>query len=199
VVRLSEKPDYIFFRMEDNQLIHNKKIRIHLLVWSAMLLYLMISPRIYTHFILTSGKPVFYSQELPSATTKIEYWVDRLDPIQVEGQKLYHLWGWGFIAGEPDHASYERFIVLKSNTKTYFFLANRTERPDVQTYFGDLYNNVTNTGFSTEIAKEAITMGNYSIGILFNNQNSDASFYIETNKEIVKTPNQLKLILADNQ
>ncbi len=176
-------------------MIYLKKYRFHLLIWAVMLCYLAAAPALYAEFILRNGKPVSLNQELPEPTTEALGEANRLDPTSLNGQNQYNLWGWAFIKGEEDQTIYERFVVLRSNTRTYFFSTEIISFPQVQTLFPYLDQDVTETGFSTYLAKEAIARGTYRVGFLFRHKSTADAFYIETNKVMVKTANQLKLTI----
>jgi hypothetical protein len=176
-----------------------KKVWFHILVWALMLAYMIVAPDLYVRFVLNNGKPIQFSEELPAVTDQISFSVDILDPIVLDRQDLYDLWGWAFLQGEPEQSQYERFIVLQSDTNIYFFPTQSSERPDVQEAFPDLTINVLNSGFSTFISKDVVRLGSYQIGIVFRHQSSNAIYYVVTNKMIVRTANQLQLEIADLQ
>jgi hypothetical protein len=171
-----------------------RKYWFHILVWVAMVIYVVIAPSAYARFILRDGKPVSLDLVLPANTAKMMYSVDRLDPIIFHGQNLYTLWGWAFIPGEADQSIYERFIVLRSDTKTYFFPVVNSTRPDVQSAFANLHLDLLNSGFTTYLAKDDIPRGSYRVGILFRHKASSLLKYLDTNSIIIRTANQLQLV-----
>ena len=139
------------------------------------------------------GKPVEFSQELPAITKQIKYSVDGMDLKTSNGQALYFLRGWSFISEDPNQSTYERLIVLQSDTKTYFFPSERYNRPGVQETYKALNMDLLNSGFHTYISPDVIEPGTYHIGILFINQSSNALYYKVTNKMITRTDHQLQL------
>jgi hypothetical protein len=176
-----------------------KKGGFHIVVWALMVTYVVSAPDLYVRFVLKNGKPVQLSDGLPTVTYQISFSVDRMDPMVLDGQDLFNLWGWAFLREEPDQSQYERFIVLKSDTNTYFFQTQSADRPDVQEAFPDLTINVLNSGFSTLISKDVIQLGSYQIGIFFKQSSDNAVYYVVTNKMIVRTGNQLQLVITDEQ
>lgn len=174
-------------------LIWLRKQWIHILIWVAMLLYVVMAPAAYARFILRDGKPIYLDLILPHNSDKIMYSVDRLDPIIFHGQSLYDLWGWAFIE-DTNQSLYERYIVLRSEAKTYFFPVVSSNRPDVQSAFSSMHLDILYSGFITYIAKDDIERGSYRVGVLFRHKNSSLSvYYIDTNSNIIRTANQLKL------
>ena len=176
-----------------------KKYRFHILVWLFMLGYLTFAPDLYVRFVLKNGKPIQFQEKLPAATDMISFWVDRIDPVVSQGQVLYNLWGWAFLREEPDQSQYERFIVLRSDSQNYYFLAQTNERLDVEEAFPELTIDVSNSGFSTLIAKDAIRPGSYHIGIIFRHQSGNFIYFAATENVLVRTPNQLQLISDNSQ
>ena len=133
---------------------------IHILVWVAMLIYVAAAPPFYARYLLRDGRSVSFDGELPQRLTKrISYSIDRFDPVVLHGQNLYDLWGWSFMKGESDQSTYERLIVLQSDSQTYFFSTANNARPDVQVLFADLHLDLMNTGFTTYISKDVIERG----------------------------------------
>jgi len=167
----------------------------HILVSVSMFVYVALAPHVYTRFVVDEGKPVPFDQELPKQTDQISYSVDRLDLIK--GQGLFNLWGWSFFRGDADQSAYERWIILQSGAQTYFYRAEPFQRRELQTAFPDVDIDLTNAGFFVHISKYAIEPGTYQIGILFRHKSSDALYYVVTNKAIFRTPNQIRLDVAN--
>ena len=168
----------------------------HSLIWIVMIIYLGVGPTLYARFIIKDGKPIEFNQRLPAPTDQIMLSADRLDPFTYNGQELYKLLGWSFYLGAQDQASYDRFIVLQSETRTYFFSTQSTERADVQKYFADLNLDLLNSGYSALISKDFIRNGNYHIGVLFAQQADNSLLYFASDKIVTRTANQL--ILGDS-
>jgi hypothetical protein len=182
---------------EDSLLPILQKNRFHILIWVVMIIYLFIAPDLFTRFILTNGKAIEFSQELPATTDQIKLQVDNLDSIKSDGQELFQLWGWSFLLSDPNQAIYDRFIVLQSDTRIYFFPTQTVERQGVQETFKDLNMDLLFSGYSTIICKDVIKPGRYQIGIVFKNQFDNSTYYIRSNKLLVRTANQLILELND--
>jgi hypothetical protein len=161
-----------------------------------MLIYLAVGPAVYARYIVKYGKPVGFIQELPAVTDQIMFTADRLDLYTYNGLDLFYLLGWSFVLGEQDQASYDRFIVLQSETRTYFFPTQSTERADVQKYFADLNLDLLYSGYSALISKDLIQKGNYHLGILYEHRADDSFLFFASDKIVTRTANQL--ILGDN-
>jgi hypothetical protein len=160
-----------------------------------MLIYAVAAHPFYAHYILKDGKPVSFDQELPQRMTKrITHEIDRIDPVVLRGQNLYEIWGWSFIKEEPDQSVYERFIVLQSDSQTYFFTTTNKVRPDVQAEYADIQLDLSNSGFSSYLSKDMIERGIYKIGILLRNRNNGTVYYLVTPKSIIRTANKLQLL-----
>jgi hypothetical protein len=168
---------------------------IHILVWIMMSIYVVTAPDIYTRLILKEGKPVQFDLEIPKPTDQISYSVDRLDFIK--GQGLFNLWGWSFLRGDRNQADYERWIILQSSTKTYFYISESFQRPELQSAFKDIDIDLSHAGFFVHISKYAIEPGTYKIGILFRHKSGDTLQYVITNKTIVRTPNQIRMDVSN--
>jgi len=168
-----------------------QKNRFHILVWMLLILYIVFGPVIYTRYFLKNGKPIELNQALPATSDQIKFTVDYLDPIRINGQDLYNLQGWSFFLGDPDQAKYDRYIVLQSDTRTYFFPVQSMERSDVQKAFKDINMDLLNSGFSSIISKDVIQPGKYHLGILFKDQSSNNAYYFDSNKTLIRTANQL--------
>jgi hypothetical protein len=187
-----QKNKNVHYSLRDILLIAQKKW-MHILIWLMMIFYFFTGSSLYTHFILANGKPVEFAQGLPLTTDQIKYGVDSLNSIKVNGQDLYKLSGWSFYLNDPDQDKYTRYVVIQSNSKTYFFTTQSQDRVDVQRAFNNLNLNLRNSGYSTIISKDVIRPGRYQIGILFEDNSQNAVYYIITNKILVRTPNYLRL------
>ena len=168
----------------------------HSLIWIVMIIYLGVGPTLYARFIIKDGKPIEFNQSLPAPTDQIMFNADKLDPFTYNGQELYILLGWTFFLGTQDQALFDRFIVLQSDTSTYFFPTQSMERADVQEYFNDLNLDLLNSGYTALISKNFIRNGNYHIGVLFVQQADNSLLYFVSNKIAIRTANHL--ILGDN-
>lgn len=173
---------------------HIRKRWIHILIWLLMILYLTISPNIIDQIMITEGKPIQYSVVSLEPSDIIRYSVDRLDSITINGQNIFNIWGWSFITTDKEQANYEIFLVLESNKIKYYFLTKSYERAELQTAFKDVDIVLQNSGFKANIAKETLKSGTYNIGILYRNKISGDTYYQITNAQLLKTPNNLKLL-----
>jgi hypothetical protein len=157
-----------------------------------MLIYFIFAPSLYSRFVLNNGKNIQYDEKLPRETGRISYYFDNLEPVVIDGEELSSLWGWAFLQEEPDQSQYERIVVLKSDSRIYFFPTQSFQRSDVQAAFSDLGIDIQDSGFSTYISKEVIRPGSYRIGFVFKNQMTDEIFYSLSNNILVRTANQFQ-------
>lgn len=169
-----------------------KKHWVHILVWLLMLTYVIFAPSLYGRFVLKSGKSIQFPEELPKETGRISYYFDNMELIVIDGQELSSLWGWAFLQEEPDQSQFERIVVLKSDSNTYFFPTQSFQRSDVQAAFSNLGIDVQNSGFSTYLSKDVVRPGSYRIGFVFKNQTTNAIYFELSNKIIVRTANQFQ-------
>ncbi len=165
----------------------------HLVIWGMMVLYLIVAPGIYDHFFVVEGKPIEVNVRLPAMVGESRSGVDALVIYNKQGG-VYQLWGWAFpmVNKSIPAGDYERQIVLATPTRNYVFAAETVERADVQEYFNDLGMDLTNSGFSALISKNAIELGEYRLGIVFRNLQDNTAYYIDTKRSLIRTPNQLK-------
>jgi hypothetical protein len=168
---------------------------IHILIWAAMLTYAAIAPKLYVQFFLKEGKPAQFDFSIPQPTDQISFAVDRLELTKEPA--LFNLWGWSFFRGDTNQAAYERWIVLQSKENTYFYRSESFERSELQSAFEDVNIDLTNAGYNTYISKDAIARGEYQIGILFKHKSSNLTYYVVTDKMIVRTPNQILLVASN--
>lgn len=143
--------------------------------------------------VYAEGSPLVMEPITLEQTDFLKYSVDRLDPITVNGQNIYYLWGWSFPTTGLDQANFDIYLVLKSDTSEYYYLSESLERLDLQKAFPEVQMDLSNSGFKVLIAKEKILEGRYVIGIIYKNKSDGTTYYILTNKEIVRTPDTFTL------
>lgn len=175
-----------------------KKNWIHIFIWVMMFAYIISAPRLHTNFFLSQGKPVAIRESIPTETEQIRLNVDALDLIVQDRQEVYQLYGWAFSTLDPGLSPdrYEREILLiSSSQKVYVFSIVTVSRPGVQEFFKDLNMNLTESGFSTLIAKDVLPIGEYRIGIVFRDPSTGQSYYTDKPKRVLlRTPNSLSLL-----
>jgi hypothetical protein len=173
-----------------------RKNRIHIFIWALMFAYITFSVNLHTHFFLKYGKPIRIDKSLPQETMQIKFTVDDLDPIILEGQEMYQLWGWAFSTADANMApdAYEREIILVSNSEIYIFPIHNVKRQGVQDVYKDLNMNLIFSGFSTYISKDVLPFGEYRVGIVFRDPSTGSTYYTDKPKIIIhRTPNRLSL------
>lgn len=165
-----------------------KKNKFHILVWIVMLIYLNAAYGLYSLF-LSKGRPVSFDLESSVKTKQIKYSIDSFN-----NKASYDiLSGWAVLTEEHDQSQYERLIMLQSDTKTYFFPLTSTKRPDLQKIFKKSKIDVQKAGFNAHISSNFIQPGSYLIGIVFRLKTSNVSYYIVTDRLILRTPNHFQL------
>lgn len=149
--------------------------KLYLLTWCLLLAYLPFAHTVYAKFFLplTDGYPLVYEEKLPSETKNIGGGFGKLTHVE---KGLYRLSGWAFFKPDPDNTHFERWVVLQSDVKTYFFPVTMSTRQ-----------------IEVDISKEFIQPGSYQIGILFKDKRNQAAYYRITSKVLVRTPNDFKM------
>lgn len=168
---------------------------VFLIILLALIVIFVALPGIVDKTTITEGSPINMEPIALEQTEFIRYSVDRLDPITVNGQDIYSLWGWSFPINEVDQTNFEIYLVIKSDKAEYYYLSESFVRPDLQKAFPEVKMDLTNSGFKAFIAKEKIKVGQYSIWIIYKNKADGTTYSTLTHKEIVRTPNTITLII----
>jgi hypothetical protein len=180
--------------------ISNSQTR-HILLWSMAILYLLVSPPLYYHAFVREGKPVEVWKQQPKEAGKIRYNVENCrfwanNTISYTEGETYALWGWAFLNKGPStrQADFDRFVVIYDDTNSYVFPMQNRRRPGVQKVFSELgLKDLTSSGFSSVISRNALGVGKYGIGLLFKHKQDGSMYYVQTNKILVRSPNHLSL------
>jgi len=174
----------------------------HALLWSTAILYLLFSPLVYYHlFPQREGKPIEVLKAPPEENGRIRfniesliYWSNNLVAYQ-EGE-TYAFNGWAFLneGANTKQAEYDRFVIVYNDANAFVFPMKVFRRPDVQDAFKDLgLNDLAGSGFNAVISRNALTVGEYKIGLLFKNKQDGTSYYLATDRILERTPNHLVL------
>ncbi|MBI5825666.1 MAG: hypothetical protein HZB18_16685 [Chloroflexi bacterium] len=149
--------------------------KFHLLLWGFMLVYLFFAHDLYIKFFLSDadGQPIAYEKKLPPETKEIGGGLGSLSYLE---RGLYSLNGSAFLRSDPDNTHFEKWIILHSETKTYFFSVITSSRQ-----------------IKVHLSREFIQPGSYRIGILFKGRQDKTEYYRITNKMLIRTPNYLLL------
>jgi hypothetical protein len=169
------------------------KMMAHIIIWALIFSFIALAPSLYPKIFLTKGKPVMLQQVLPESTDQIYYNIENLVSKPSDGIELHFLNGWAFNQLESDQSPYDRWIVLRSNTKILYFPVKSVDRADVQKAFAELELDLIKSGFSATLSKYFIPRGTYKIGILFKHRITGATYYTDTPRILTRTPNQLLL------
>jgi hypothetical protein len=174
-----------------------KKYWPHLLLWTAMIVYFIFAPNWFTRVFIKSGKPVQVENLLTSPSKRISFVVDGLDPYIEDGQTLYNLYGWGYIAPEAGKTvqGFVPEIALVSDNNIYFFAVKTGYRnPGPQSMFADAGVNLDALGFNALIAEDSIKPGKYRIALVFKDSSTGEAYYWDKPAHyLIKTPNTLTL------
>jgi hypothetical protein len=147
----------------------------HIFLWAGMLAYLFLAPRVHMRYFLqeAEGRPASFRAALPEPSTKVKAKFTGMDDLD---NGLYNLRGWATYQQDLETSRFNRFIVLQSETRTYFFAVPKDE-PE----------------FFIQISKEFLEPGTYHLGILFLRKSDKSLYYRQDAATIVRTPNQLQL------
>ena len=159
-----------------------------------MILYLIISPLVEVRFFVRQGKPLQMAGALPAPTDLVYYGVDTSTPVVFQGEKLVRVNGWSFLSTATDLADYDVYLVLNSPHRQYFYLTTPSGRSDIPRVYAEFDLDLTNSGFTVFIAKEAIRLDKYEIGFLYQDKESGERTYQETGRVLTRTPNTLTLV-----
>ena len=91
----------------------------------------------------------------------------------------------------PDQSKFEKYLVLNSASRTYFFAYDSFAWPGVQDAYKDLGLDLSSTGFHVLISGDGLRSGTYNIGFLFQDTAEDRAYYSVSNRYLIRTPNQV--------
>ncbi len=168
---------------------------IHIALFAAMILYLVIAPMVEVKFFIRQGKPIQLSGALPEPTDLVNHAVDEAKEVVFQGEKIYRVNGWSFLTTATDLADYDIYLVLNSPRRNYFYLTNPVRRRDIPRAFPEVKLDLTNSGFVLFMARDALPVGEYRISLLYQHKESGERVYQKTQRMLVRTPNLL--LLAD--
>jgi hypothetical protein len=166
---------------------------LHIIIASITIIYVLFGPQLYTLFFVRQGQPVARNATLPLATTAVQYALDGVEATSTQG--YFILTGWAFQTGNTDVpvSVYERLVVFQTESNNYIYQTDIVPNPFVKDLYDDYGLDVTMSGFSTLIYRDAIKPGTYGIGLIFNNTNDHSTFYVSLDQCITRTPNNLRL------
>lgn len=167
--------------------------RIHLFVLVFIVAYLAFAPGLIARFVDKLGKPVDSNLSLPAPSDKISNSLDSHQDVVIDHQKLQQILGWAFLMEEPDQAKFDKYLVLHSSDRIYYFQYETMKRDDVQDYFQNLGLDIVNSGFRAYISADNIQSGSYNIGFVFTEKSGQGAFYTKTNYYLKRTPNTVSI------
>lgn len=167
--------------------------RVHFIILLVALVYFSIAPVIYARYYITLGEPVKFENALPPPSNEIISAIDDNEDIIIDGKKTHKITGWAFLDGEPDQSKYEKFLVLKSDQRTYLFKYDLVKRPDVLAAFKEKNLDILYSGFYGLISGDLIRSGVYNVGFFFLEKDGQKSFYSTTNRYLIRSPNHITM------
>jgi len=171
------------------------KYRIHILLWGMMILYLIIAPIVYGKFIVDEGKPIEFNVSTTIESPNIKCAIEKFQPITINNDDFYHLWGWSFFDDNIVPTDYDRFILLESEDKRFYFATHASDRPDVENAYQVTSRAIIDeAGFFTYVSKSALPIGMYHIKIIYQHRVSKEAYEVDTGDIVKRTGNQLLLI-----
>jgi hypothetical protein len=176
-----------------------KTFRFHVLILIGFIAYLLLAPFVYNDLFIKFGKPVDYTDKFPAPTNNISLSIDSFDSTTYEGHITKSLEGWALLYDEPDQSKYERFVVLQSEARTYFFTVEPVKRSLLQESFSNLGLDILYSGFRAFISEEHIKPGTYQVGILFKNKFDGTAYYTISPSVIQRTANKILIYSTESQ
>ena len=162
-----------------------------------MVVYFLTAPDLYAAIFAHHGKPLRMQGIKYKESDRISWVVEDLALTSVDGQGLFNLYGWAFIAptGDGMTVEYTREIVLISEKRRYIFPVQSVFRnPSPQNLFREMNVDLNKLGFSAFIEENFIEPGKYRIGILFKDHSNDIVYYWDKPVYyLIRTPNLLRL------
>jgi glycosyltransferase involved in cell wall biosynthesis len=130
--------------------------------------------------------------KLPEPTDKIKFSIDDLEPIS-DNLYFYRLAGWLSLE-ELYGFQYERWLVLESSTRTFFYPIPARKNTDPK----EALKAPDKEWFSVVLSRPIIPPDIYSLGILFKRPADDTARYTTiTNESLVHTAGRLHLEYTD--
>jgi hypothetical protein len=170
------------------------KQRVHLMIWSALVIYLVLFDPLHKRIFHTVGWPASIGF-IDLSQTSMDMAIDQLSQVRYAGQTVYQLMGWAIPRNDQVSLNeYDKQIVLiDQQGKGFVFAAQTVERYDLgNTYHGHAEDSDL-AGFSAYISEFALSAGPYRIGVLYTSHDFSSVFRL-TDTFIVRTPNVLKLV-----
>jgi len=167
------------------------KMRTHVIILTCTVVYLAVAPGVYARYFVKIGKPDDLKIELPASSPLISYSIGSTEEGIVANQKVYQIVGWAFLQNKPDQSLFNKYLVLNSKDRIYFFPYEEVLRWDLTVHFKDLGLDLLNSGFWAFIAPEAVRSGTYNIGFLFVEKAGEEVFYTCSNRYFIRTPNSV--------
>jgi hypothetical protein len=168
----------------------------HIFIWGMLVIYLLFANQQYIQFFLKDGKPIDTNVNLPSPSQNIAFKLtDVMQPIQYNGQTLYEIKGYAFLAAFPEQIN-NIMIVLNSDTRNIIFPTRYVPIPDMIKSLSFYTSSMDQAEFSFLLSKNVLATGKYQIGIMLQPVGGISPSYVLTRSSIEKTPNTLKYLPA---
>jgi len=162
--------------------------RKHILIWALLLIYLVSANRLYIQYILQNGKPGRTNVPLPAQTSGVNFTITAMQPVQIDGQNLYQLKGYAFIAANPLQKN-KISVVLSSPARNYVFPTEPARQPTmIQSYKG-YRKGMESAEFIMLLSEKTLEPGQYQISLLLEHPSSKSRAFVTTGSTIKRTPN----------
>lgn len=172
-------------------------VKIHIFILLITTLYLLMAPKIYAYLFLTYGKPVFLEETLPFPSEEILFAVDGDGSIIINNQNIYQTNGWAFLMNVPDQSIYDRYLVLKSGSRQYFFSLEDAKRHELSEAFKNQGGGLSNAGFQAYLSGDSISSGAYNIGFFFKEKGGTQIYYSVSERYLIRTPNHINIMMGE--
>lgn len=167
----------------------------HLLIWIVLLVYLLAANQLYVRFVLKNGKPLTSPVTLPAASPKVVYKLGDFLPVRYEGEDLYQLKAYAFLADNPTGENKISAVLSAPGRQVVFPTLPQPHPNMIQSYSG--YKPAMDQAeFIFLISNNALPPGTYQIGFLLEAKTGGQRAYVGTGAQIIKTPNTIRYVAA---
>ena len=160
-----------------------------------VLVYLLAANQLYVRFVLKNGKPLTTPVTLPASSPKVVYKLGDFFPVLYEGENLYQLKAYAFLAANPVTENKISAVLSAPDRQVVFPTLPQPHPNMIQSYSG--YKPAMDKAeFIFLISNNALPPGTYQIGFLLEEKTGTGRAYVSTGAQIVKTPNTIRYVAA---
>ena len=165
----------------------------HFIFIGILLPYLLLAHPLYNKFFIKNGKPESAIFQLPETTPGIVYNLVELRPVVYEGESLYELKGFAFLATYPTQVN-RITIILTTASQNLAFSTSAVPFPDMIESYPGYRPGMEQAEFSMALSNQVLKPGVYRIGVLLEDMEGFDRSYVLTGSSIKKTPNTISFI-----